>query len=458
MNSEQSTLDRLLADLQPEHLAEFKASAIADDISVRNLRSFEPSTNPNDTGSEYELDEIFGILIDNPEHVNNGTLSGTTLRLLFNILCHGGWVYEGHKGKIVKPNEPRKGKQKKIIDDDLKLDIEQKLIKYESVRGKGNQQIFIPHVTVRASLLIAKNLEIANYVPSSEDPSAIDTNFWDCMAKGDYPIFITEGVKKTLSIISNGFPAIGLNGVCGWSNGKDENGKRLIHQELRPFLNGREIVLAFDIDKSPKTVKNVNAEKLAFRNCVKGKVSQIKWEGFKGIDDFLASFPESEREREGELYRLFIHARSEVEALKQNSEQAKKDAGTAQGQSNPSKPNPAALCISKKVFRDLFEDSIRFDASVKQYWRYDGEGKWVICSDEYIFGIVQKYLEKHAPSEFTPSYVRNVIEFARVDFLHDGWTEASNLLYIPFENGVLELATRQLLNHLPDYGFTWQLP
>jgi putative DNA primase/helicase len=343
MNSEQSALDRLLADFQPEHLAEFKASAIADDISVRNLRSFEPSTNPNDTGSEYELDEVFGILIDNPEHVNNGTLSGATLRLLFNILCHGGWVYEGRKGKIVKPNEPRKGKQKKILDADSKLDIEQKLIKYESVRGKGNQQIFIPHVTVRASLLIAKNLEIANYVPSSEDPSAIDTNFWDCMAKGDYPIFITEGVKKTLSIISNGFPAIGLNGVCGWSNGKDENGKRLIHQELLPFLNKkREWIIAFDIDKSPRTVKSVNAEKLAFCNCIEGKVSkvsEVNWnEAYKGIDDFLASFPEGERERE--LLRLFVHDRLEVDKSKGKSSDEEQSSATGTKGENDGDSNP----------------------------------------------------------------------------------------------------------------------
>jgi P4 family phage/plasmid primase-like protien len=119
---------------------------------------------------------------------------------------------------------------------------------------------------------------------------------------------------------------------------------------------------------------------------------------------------------------------------------------------------PPALAISKKVFADLFSNKIRFDGSVKQYWRYDGKGKWVVCSDEYIFGRVQEYLEETIGIEvFTPSYVRNVIEFARKDFLHEGWTEASSLAYIPFTNGVLELAADKLLPHSPDYGFTWQL-
>jgi putative DNA primase/helicase len=349
---------QLQSDICTEHQAEFKASAIADDIIAHNLRSFEPSTNPNDTGSEYELDEIFGILIDNPEHINNGTLSGTAQQSLANTLRCGGWVFEGYKGKNVKPNEPRKGKQKKIIDDDLKLAIKQKFIKYESVRGKGNQQILIPHITVRASLLIAENLQIANYVPSSEDPSAIDTNFWDRMAKCDYPIFITEGVKKTLSIISNGFPAIGLNGVSGWSNGKDDDGKRLIHQELLPFLNKkREWIIAFDIDKSPRTVKSVNAEKLAFCNCVKDKadkVNEIKWNStHKGIDDCLASFPEDKRETE--LYKIFINNRSEVEDLKIDDKQDKKDAEAAQKQELEKQLEEQDSRFSSSIEEDLIE-------------------------------------------------------------------------------------------------------
>jgi P4 family phage/plasmid primase-like protien len=118
---------------------------------------------------------------------------------------------------------------------------------------------------------------------------------------------------------------------------------------------------------------------------------------------------------------------------------------------------PSALEMSKAVFKDLFKNVIRFDASVRQFWRYDGKGMWITCSNEYIFYEVRKYLEETI-TDFSPSYVRNVIEFAIGDILHEGWTEASNLRYIPFINGVLELKTGQLLAHSPDYGFTWQLP
>ncbi|WP_310485071.1 DUF3854 domain-containing protein, partial [Chamaesiphon sp. VAR_48_metabat_403] len=319
MNSTQSvSYSQSLNNFQPEHIKEFRDSAIDDVTAAHNFRSFEPSTNPNDTGSEYELDEIFCILIDEPIHLNNGGLSGKSQQELVNTLHGGVWVFEGHKGKHVKPNEPRKGKQKKVISDEFKLEVEQKYIKYESVRGKGNQQVFIPHVSVRVAILIDRNIKysvskdkrVPNYVsPEGLELDDIDPNFWSWYLATPYSLGITEAAKKVCSIVSNGFPAIGLNGVAGWSNGKDDNGNRLVHKELLPFLNGREIVLAFDIDKAAKTVKNVNAEKLSFYNCIKNKSSvltEIKWDSsYKGVDDWLGSIADENR-REVDLSKAFL--------------------------------------------------------------------------------------------------------------------------------------------------------
>ena len=322
-NSQKASYSQSSTNFQPEHLTEFKASAIDDVTAAHNFRSFEPSTNPNDTGSEYELDEIFCILIDEPIHLNNGGLSGKSQQELANTIHGGVWVFEGHKGKNVKPNKPRKGKQKKVISDEFKLEVEQKYIKYESVRGKGNQQVFIPHVSVRVAILIdinikyfvSKDKRVPDYVsPEGLELDDIDPNFWSWYLATPYPLGITEAAKKVCSIVSNGFPAIGLNGVTGWSNGKDDNGNRLVHKELLPFLNGREIILAFDIDKAVKTVKNVKAEKLSFYNCIKNKSSvltEIKWDSsYKGVDDWLGSI-EDENRREVDLSRAFSN-RSEV--------------------------------------------------------------------------------------------------------------------------------------------------
>jgi putative DNA primase/helicase len=165
----------------------------------------------------------------------------------------------------------------------------------------------------------------------------------------------------------------------------------------------------------------------------------IKWDGqYKGLDDFIFGAGQ-------EALDVAIENAQDITVKIEEGEEEKKET------------IPSALEMSKKVFKGILENAIRFDASNKQYWRYDGKGKWAICSDEYIFGIVQEYLEE-AVGCFSTAYVRNVIEFAKKDFLHEGWTEASNLLYIPFTNGVLEVKTHQLLPHSPDYGFTWQLP
>ena len=120
--------------IDDRHAQEFTASAIAEDIAALNFRSF-------DGGDENDLDEVFTELIEEPDH-NNGTLSGSSQNNLANTLRSGGWIFHGHKGVCLKPNSPRKDKDGKVF-------------KYESPRGAGRLQLFIPRVSVRAGLTIA---------------------------------------------------------------------------------------------------------------------------------------------------------------------------------------------------------------------------------------------------------------------------------------------------------------
>jgi putative DNA primase/helicase len=495
--------------ISDEHRAEFRASGIDDITADLNFWSF----NGDD---ENDRDEVFLLLKHDPNHKNDSTPSGQSLNDLANALYGGGWVCQGDSGVIAKLNNPRKVREqdkerKKKHPFELDENGKPKTTKYESPRDVGIQS-FIPHVSVRASYAIAENLLIdkGEYQKNRNLPAilsldAIDEGFWDWFKTTKHYLLVTEGSKNPCSIISAGFPAIGLNGIWGWGKNeqigggwgkaKDEKGFPIkeIHPELLPFLNGREIILTLDcdenritesstdeeIEKINKAVESATKSKKSFYwtingkdrkgKYVKTKFTEIKWSTYKGIDDYLGA--QVEDKREVELTKL-IQNRSKIDTAKTPTPNNKNQPASApdnddknddnddkkDGKPTGGDKNPPALHISKKVFKDLFEDAIRFDASVKQYWRYDGKGKWVICSDEYIFGIVQGYLEEIAPKEFTPGYVRNVIEFARKDFLHDGWTEASNLLYIPFENGVLEIKTHQILDHSPDYGFTWQLP
>jgi putative DNA primase/helicase len=453
------------SDITSEHLTELEASAINQVTANNNFYSIDTV----DPTNENDFDEIVEKLNIEIEHTNNGMPSGKRNQDICNAVMSGMLVFQGDSGINVKPNSPRKNSDGKIV-------------KYESVRGKGNQQLFIPNVSFNQSLAIARSVgareEYADRSDFKSNSDAIDKGFWDWLIALDKPItlVVTEGAKKACSLISAGYLAIGLNGIWGWGsnvkaaegenadkygNKLDEQGKviKVIHTELEPFLKKNvEIVWALDRDEKPETIKTVESAKKSFKlQCSKlvKNISDIVWEGHKGVDDLI--FAEGVA-----AFKVAFYARSSKKALpkvagKDASENKAVSTGMDAGSLLPPK-NPPPLHISKDVFTELFKNAIRFDASVKQYWKYDGKGKWAVCSDEYIFGIVQKYLEEVVPKEFSPSYVRNVIEFARKDFLHEGWTEASNSLYIPFENGVLEFGTRNLLPHSPDYGFTWQLP
>ena len=284
-----------MTNIDDQHLAEFTASAIAQDIVALNFRSF-------DGEDENGLDEVFTLLIPNPKHNNNGTPSGTSQQQLAAILRSGGWIFEGYKGICVKPNSPRKDEEK------------DRYIKYESPRGTGNQQLFIPRISVRAGqTIINKAIEISKASPELEkdyrqriellEAEAEDTGFWNWFITTGIPLIVTEGIKKACSVVSAGYPAIGLNGVWGWGTNnkdmfgaveKDDRGKSLktIHLDLEPFLDGRELVLAFDRDINPETVCMVEAAKSAFVRAVEGEgieITDLKWRTSKGIDDYIAA-------------------------------------------------------------------------------------------------------------------------------------------------------------------------
>jgi putative DNA primase/helicase len=262
---------------------EFKASAIAEDIAAINFRTWNPL-------DENDLDEVFTLLVAEPEHRNNGTLAGRSQNDLANTLRSGGWIFQGHKGVSVKPDLPRKN-------------ADGKEIKYESPRGAGNQQLFVPHVSIRIADRIMEKVGTVREHPELLHPTAIDREFWGWFLSTELPLMITEGAKKAAALVSAGYPAIALNGVWGWgTNEKDmfgeiergEHGEslKILNPDLEPFLDDREIVLAFDRDKNRLTVKHVEVAKTRFHQEIEGivaGVTELKWTGYKGIDDLIAA-------------------------------------------------------------------------------------------------------------------------------------------------------------------------
>jgi putative DNA primase/helicase len=312
-----------------------------------------------------------------------------------------------------------------------------KFKKYLGAEGES-PRAYCPNVTEGIWATIAARYGV--------EKTGID--FWEwILDHPEIPVIITEGEKKAFAGLAAGFVVISLPGIdSGYKSSSDKDdglgGKLALIPDLKALAEGRRTVLiAFDRDSNPQTVKRVQKARKELARLFGESGCQtlsIKWDDqYKGLDDFIFGAGQ--------------------EALSSAIENAYDMTPKPRKEGETKDKNPSALEMSKKVFKDLFENTIRFDASVKQYWRYDGKGKWVVCSDEHIFGVVQEYLEE-AIDTFSPNYVENVIRFGKKDILYEGWTEMSSLLYLPFENGVLEMATKQLLPHSPDYGFTWQLP
>ena len=424
-------------DYQLHHIEEFKASAIDPELIALNIRSIDLSwVSQFQGGEEVENDDILFTLSSlkwEVTRLSNGRINNPTLDRVRKM--GGGWYITPFYGLADRdlinyfrfkpdnpPPEPKKpGKFKKYL-------------------GAVNEspRAYSPNVSESIWAAIACRYGV--------EKTGVD--FWEwILDHPEIPVLITEGEKKSLAGITAGYVVISLAGIdCGYRSTAEDDGsnKQLeLIPDLKALAQGeRTIYIAFDRDRNRQTERRVQlarqklARLLGEFGC---QVYSIKWDNtkYKGLDDFIVG--------------------AGVDALTAAIAQAFSITPKPQTDAGEKKKSiPSPLSMADTIVEDLFKD-IRYDASIKQWWRYDGAGKWLPSSEEYIFGAVQKHLKELLP-DFSNSYVRNCIEFARTYILHEGWTEASNLLYIPFTNGVLEVATNQLLPHSPDYGFTWQLP
>jgi len=101
---------------------------------------------------------------------------------------------------------------------------------------------------------------------------------WQIKEKTNKPIWITEGEKKSLTLIQHGRHAIALSGVWNFRAGKnsDLGGDKNLWHEMQSFeWRGRTVYLAFDMDLwiNPK-VRQALYE-LAFKLFEKGAIVKV---------------------------------------------------------------------------------------------------------------------------------------------------------------------------------------
>jgi hypothetical protein len=170
-----------------------------------------------------------------------------------------------------------------------------KVRKYETPVGNGSRA-FLPVVPPDIRQLIEQRYEIEVTIYGS---------FWDFIqAHPEIPIVLTEGGKKSLTALSQGYVAIALYGInAGVSKYETIAGERIrkLKPELIPDLQrfaipGRKFILAFDQDASAKTrykVEGALADLSWHLEQMGTIVSIASWDGqdgkCKGLDDLIVN-------------------------------------------------------------------------------------------------------------------------------------------------------------------------
>ena len=107
------------------------------------------------------------------------------------------------------------------------------------------------------------------------------------------PLFVTEGVKKGDSLVSNGCCAVALLGVWNWRGKNGRCGKAVPADFESIALNGRQVYIAFDSDVMTKPEVHAALERLSeFLKSREGRVSFIYLPAGKhgekvGVDELL---------------------------------------------------------------------------------------------------------------------------------------------------------------------------
>jgi hypothetical protein len=177
--------------------------------------------------------------------------------------------------------------------------------KYHQPYGKP-LQIFFPRITVKIWKLVAAKagLPMPEFPVVGIDGEALE--FWEWVKTTNCPVILTEGEKKAAALISRGYAAIGLPGICtgyrvteygDWVTKSDgtQYQKAIawkLHSELEPLdTEGREITTIFDYragdySESPEFKAASTLSKL-FKRAI-AKIGKLPGPD-KGVDDFLVA-------------------------------------------------------------------------------------------------------------------------------------------------------------------------
>jgi len=245
---------------------EFAASGISREMTLLNAQWID-----GDPAIEILCEDAIAKVQSNTSYL---TEPAKRIRDRYDYIWAGGWfaygtTLDGSQGLVayVKPDEPR-------------LDFEgKKRVKYETPQGCPALPI-LPFMDQEHAEEIFERFKVT--------PLEGET-FWQTILRSNCPVAFVEGLKKALSVIEQGIPAIALRGFTQWS----KKGGSELHDAIAQFATcGRKIYIFFDEDAKPQTLEQAHKQRLKLGTALESKGCHVflpRWDTTlgKGIDDAL---------------------------------------------------------------------------------------------------------------------------------------------------------------------------
>lgn len=302
--------------------------------------------------------------------------------------------------------------------------------------NENGDRAFLPPIptTIRKKIAARYGIEIP-----------LDGSFWEWVEGANIPLIATEGAKKSLSALSQGYIALSLYGCsCGGKDSLIDDLKRF-HTENRIWLFG------FDRDDKQSAKRAVTIGKKRLTLCltrdVKCYVEDMFWnsEDGKGIDDLIVN------RGTGAFDIAYAKAMSRLE------KQFK--AGSYSSDDDDKVKPPKQIDVAREI-AEKYRNILAFNNEIGCWMRYaaDHIGMWSRETDEYIESVIYQIILSEGHDYFSSSFVSSVVKLLRHELIERTWNEKLPTEVLPFRNGLLEIGTGKLLEHAPGYRLTWQLP
>lgn len=105
--------------------------------------------------------------------------------------------------------------------------------------------------------------------------------------------------------------------------------------------------------------------------------------------------------------------------------------------------------------------TLAWNVTAQAFYQYGKacDGYWSELSPEATHSLIAKELESLTDWDlgYEFNYLQSCFRLLQVAVQRSQWNQSEGSL-LPFRNGVLRVATGELLPHSPEHGFTWQLP